>query len=100
MVDAADCDATEALFNGATVRATLYLTSFSSREPVPTHGSSPRACFARKRYGRSRPGLPGAVDAVFEAGQLFRADRAAGMEFTGGDADFGTEAEFAAVGEL
>ena len=49
---------------------------------------------------RSRPRLPGAVDAIFEAGQLLGADRAAGVEFPGGDADFGAEAEFAAVGEL
>src|SRR6476469_6555406 len=67
-----DCDATDALFNSATARAML----------------------------RSRPRLPGAVDAIFEAGQLLRADRAAGVKFPGGDADFRTEAEFAAIGEL
>src|SRR6185437_9237149 len=27
--------------------------AFSSREPVATHGSSPRACFARKRFNLS-----------------------------------------------
>ena len=40
------------------------------------------------------------MDAVFEAGQLLGADRAAGMKFAGGDADFRAETEFAAVGEL
>src|SRR6266851_7031600 len=48
----------------------------------------------------SRPRLPGAVDAVFEAGQLLGADRTAGVEFPGGDADFRAEAEFAAIGKL
>src|SRR6267378_8382059 len=48
----------------------------------------------------SRPRLPGAVDAIFETGQLRGADRAAGVKFPGGDADFRAEAEFAAVGEL
>src|SRR6476469_8688472 len=67
-----DCDATDALFNSATARAML----------------------------RSRPRLPGAVDTIFEAGQLLGADWAAGVEFPGGDADFRAEAEFAAIGEL
>src|SRR6478735_7942571 len=49
---------------------------------------------------RSRPRLPGAVNAIFEARQLLGADRAAGVEFAGGDADLGAEAEFATVGEL
>src|SRR5258708_23438848 len=48
----------------------------------------------------SRPRLPGAVDAVFETGQLLGADRTAGVKFPGGDADFRAEAEFAAVGKL
>src|SRR5712675_2781908 len=48
----------------------------------------------------SRPRLPGAVDAIFETGQLLGADRTAGVKFSGGDADFGAEAEFAAVGKL
>src|SRR4051812_10017626 len=48
----------------------------------------------------SRPRLPGAADAIFEAGQLLGADGAAGVEFAGGDADLGAEAELAAVGEL
>ena len=55
---------------------------------------------ARARALRSRPRLPGAVDAIFEARQLLGADRAAGMEFAGGDADLRAEAELAAVGEL
>src|SRR5665213_3727769 len=72
-----DCDATETGFNGATA---------SARRSHLTWGS--------------RPGLPGAVDAVFEAGQLLGAHGAAGMKFSGGDADFRAEAEFATVGEL
>src|SRR6476659_652078 len=32
----------------------------------------------------SRPRLPGAVDAIFEAGQLLGANRATGVELTGG----------------
>src|SRR5436309_7912207 len=48
----------------------------------------------------SRPRLPGAVNAIFEAGQLLGADRAAGVEFAGGNADLGAEAEFAAIGKL
>src|ERR1700679_1860594 len=48
----------------------------------------------------SRPRLPGAMDAIFETGQLLGADRAAGMKFPGRNADFRAEAEFAAVGEL
>src|SRR6266404_9603978 len=48
----------------------------------------------------SRPRLPGAVDAIFETGQLLGADRPAGVKFPGGDADFRAEAEFAAVGKL
>src|SRR5476651_1904953 len=72
-----DGNATEGRFNGATAWPTRLKTLW-----------------------RSRPRLPGAVDAVFETGQLFGADRAAGVEFAGGDADFRAEAEFAAVGEL
>src|SRR5690606_18493889 len=48
----------------------------------------------------SRAGLAVAADAVFEAGELFDADGAAGVHFAGGDADFAAETEFAAVGEL
>src|SRR5258705_13690189 len=48
----------------------------------------------------SRPRLPGAVDAIFETGQLLGADRTAGVKFPGGDADFRAEAEFATVGKL
>src|SRR6266480_6751440 len=49
---------------------------------------------------RSRPRLPGAVNAIFEARQLLGADRAAGVEFPGGNPDLGAEAEFTTVGEL
>src|SRR6478735_181840 len=48
----------------------------------------------------SRPRLPGAVNAIFKAGQLLGADRAAGVEFAGGNSDLRAEAELAAVGEL
>ena len=49
---------------------------------------------------KSRPRLPGAVNAIFEARQLFGANRPAGVEFAGGNPDLGAEAELAAVGEL
>src|ERR1700685_2209285 len=51
-----------------------------------------------RRY--SRPRLPGAMDAIFETGQLFGADRATGVKSPGGNPDFRAEAEFAAIGEL
>src|SRR4249919_2615051 len=72
----------------------------------------PGACGGRTRRGGcitcaketverwSRPDLPGAAHAVLEAGELFDADWAAGVELAGGDADLGAEAEFTAVGEL
>jgi hypothetical protein len=52
--------------DAAMFRHWRYFTScfdaFSSREPVSTHGSSPRACFARKRFRstakRSMPRAP------------------------------------------
>ena len=49
---------------------------------------------------RSRPDLPRTAHAVFEGGQLLGADRTAGVQAAGGDADLGAEAELAAVGEL
>src|SRR6266404_6890932 len=49
---------------------------------------------------RSRSRLPGAVNAIFEARQLLGADRAAGVEFAGGNPDLRAEAELAAIGEL
>src|ERR1700687_444218 len=99
-----DCGATEALFNSATAGADRSVLS----------ESEPRLCFfcltrflranrsplRLKTLWGSRPRLPGAVDAIFETGQLLGADRAAGVEFPGGDADFRAEAEFAAIGEL
>src|SRR6476646_3709119 len=48
----------------------------------------------------SRPRLPGAVDAIFETGQLLGPDRTAGVKFPCSDADLRAEAEFAAVGKL
>ena len=44
--------------------------------------------------------LAGAADDVAEGGELFEADRPAGVQAAGGDADFPAEAEFAAVAEL
>jgi hypothetical protein len=38
--------------------------------------------------------------AIFETGQLLGANRPARMKFACSNADFGTEAKFAAVGEL
>jgi hypothetical protein len=49
---------------------------------------------------RSQPRLPGAVDAIFEARQWLGTNRAAGVEFAGGNADLRTEAELATIGEL
>jgi hypothetical protein len=46
------------------------------------------------------PHLPATAHAVFERGQLLDADRPARMHTPGGDADLGTEAEFAAIGKL
>src|SRR5215469_6505685 len=48
----------------------------------------------------SRPRLSGAAYAVFEAGQLLDSDRSTGVEPSGGNTDFGAEAELAAIGEL
>src|SRR5260370_20294083 len=66
-----DCDAVDALFNSVTAR-----------------------------MWHSRPRLPGAMDAIFEAGQLLGANGAAGMKFPGGNPDFRAKAEFAAIGKL
>src|SRR5262245_61984648 len=49
---------------------------------------------------RSRADLPGAADAVLEAGELIDADRPTGVHLAGSNADLGAEAELAAVGEL
>src|SRR3981189_2613397 len=75
------------------------LTRFPYANRFPPRIAS-GASFRLKTRWRSRPGLPRAMDAVFETGQLLGSDRAAGMKFPGGDADFRAEAEFAAVGEL
>src|ERR1700731_1158377 len=87
-----DRDATEARFNAATacVRSSC-LTRFLHANRYPLR---------LKTLCRSRPRLPGAVNAVFEAGQLLGADRAAGVEFTRRDSDLRAKTEFAAVGEL
>src|SRR5436190_15454539 len=64
------------------------------------NGATAGAALCAKSLRRSRPRLPGAVDAIFEAGQLLGANWPAGVEFAGGDPDFGAEAELAAIGEL
>jgi hypothetical protein len=108
------CNATEALFNGATARADQRALVLIQSQPrlyfvcstrlLQANRLPPRtasgAAFRLKTLRRSRPRLPGAVDAVFEAGQLLGAHWAAGVEFPGGDADLCAEAEFAAIGEL
>src|SRR5689334_7241121 len=63
-------------------------------------GDASRTGFNAIPPKRSRPCLPGPVHAIFEAGELLGADGAAGMEFAGGNADLGAEAEFAAIGKL
>jgi K+-transporting ATPase KdpF subunit len=47
--------------------------AFSSREPVPTPGSSPRACFARKRLFERRATMifDYSLAAIVSAGLLF-----------------------------
>src|ERR1700730_7968558 len=81
-----DAEATQALFNWATAGADQSLRFWAG--------------FHSKTLWRSRPRLPGAVDAIFEAGQLLGADRAAGVKFSGGDADFCAAAEFSGVVKL
>src|SRR5205085_5693350 len=64
------------------------------------NGATARDRFRAKTPMRSRPRLPGAADAIFEARQLLGANRSASMEFAGGNPDLGAEAELAAIGEL
>src|SRR5437879_7899252 len=95
-----DRGAADAWFNGATASAMVsFLARFLHANQCPPRIVS-GAGFRLKPFRGSRPRLPGAVDAVFEARQLFGADRAAGVKFPGGDADFRAEPEFAAVGKL
>src|SRR5438105_1574873 len=89
MVWASDGEETCASFNGCPER--LGSDAFSSREPVATSLENPLV---------SRPRLSGAVDPIFEAGQLLGADRTSGVEFAGGYPDLRAEAELAAIGEL
>src|SRR6266436_10126530 len=95
-----DRGAADAWFNGATASAMLccLTRSLHAKRRPPRIASG--AGFRLKTPWGSRPRLPGAVDAILETGQLLGANRAAGVKFSGGDADFGTEAEFAAVGKL
>src|SRR5438045_2810452 len=62
---------TDASFNGSTAES-LFLTRFLHANRCPLR---------LKTLWHSRPRLPGAVDPIFEAGQLLGADRAAGVEF-------------------
>src|SRR2546423_274385 len=72
-----------------------------SSQPKPTSCEpTARAALGLNTLLRSRPRLPGAVDAVFEAGQLLSPDRTSGVKSAGGDADLGAEPEFPAIGEL
>src|SRR6266700_5731273 len=92
MVLASDGEETDASFNGSTANRSLFvLTRFLHANRCPLR---------LKTLCHSRPRLSGAVDPIFEAGQLLGADRAAGVEFPGGDPDLSAEAELAAVGKL
>src|SRR5258707_13349783 len=99
-----DCGAADAWFNGATAGADRSVLI----------ESEPRLCFfcltrflhanrsplrLQTLWG-SRPRLPGAVDAILKTGQLLSADRAAGVKFPGGDADFRAKPKLAPVGKL
>jgi len=48
----------------------------------------------------SGPGLAGSPNQIFVTGQLLGADRAARVQFTGRNADFGAHAKFSSIGEL
>src|SRR6266566_8989227 len=100
IVLATDGEETDASFNGSTANRSLFvLTRFLHANRCPPRIAS-GAGFRLKTLCHSRPRLPGTVDAILETSQLFGADRAAGVKFPGGDADFRAEAEFAAVGKL
>src|SRR6202051_1143984 len=100
-------------FGGSTTRARIPALAAARREgacslvmtfgknPLPTHPLPALLASLRdRRADRSRPRLSAAADAVLETGELFDADRTAGVQPAGGDADFGAEAELAAVGDL
>src|SRR5436190_23381145 len=72
----------------------------SSRLKPTSSEPTARAALGLNTLLRSRPRLPGAVDAVFEAGQLLSPHRTSGVKFARGDADLGAEPEFATIGEL
>src|SRR6266702_8465615 len=100
MAWATDRGTADAWFNGATASAMFsFLTRFLHANRCPPRIAS-GAGFRLKTLRGSRPRLPGAVDAIFETGQLLGADRTAGVEFAGGNSDLGAEAELAAIGEL
>src|SRR6201999_305563 len=83
-------NATDASLNAHSAERLFLLTRFLHANRCPL----------RSKTLRSRPRLSGAVDAVFEAGELLGADRPARVELAGGNADLGAEAELAAVGKL
>src|SRR3546814_6608201 len=64
------------------------------------HVSNVYIRYAAVNLAGSRPRLAGAADLPFVGGQPFERDRAACMEATRRDPDFGAQPEFAAVGEL
>src|SRR5580704_13971119 len=74
-------------------------------EPLPRRffeisGADTANWESRWRAKRLRPCLAVAVNAIFERAELFDPDGPACVHAAGGDADFGAETEFAAVGEL
>src|ERR1700736_1994940 len=105
MVWASDGEETDAAFKTSTANTSLFglrrfLPQISLRNLRKLDCYANRYPLRLKAPCHSRPGLPGAVDPIFEAGQLLGADGAAGVEFSGGNSDLGAEAELAAIGEL
>src|SRR5690606_23940524 len=81
------------------------------RMPAPEGGSSVMpamrsggrrvtAAPGRQVCHPSRPRLAVAAHAVFEAGELFHANRPARMHLAGSDADLAAKTKFAAIGKL
>src|SRR5258708_12360858 len=100
-------------FGGSTTRSRIPALAAARREgafslvmtfgknPLPTHRPpAPLASLRDQRADPSRPRLPAAADAVLETGELFDADRAAGVQPAGGDADLGAEADLPAVAKF
>src|SRR5437762_5974551 len=76
----------------------------AQHEDVPFPASPDQTSFilslSKDEAAASRPDLAVPADDVFVAGELLGADRAAGVQLAGGDADLGAHAELAAIGEL